>query len=543
MSIKTKFLIYLNITMMLIMLQFQSGYNAISDNLDSINSSKNISFPQLEVIDKIIFKFETLNKDFQDIFYSKDEDILAESKELQKEISNLFQKLIFIPSESVIGFEARESFHKFSKSTTQFLENYLKSEEEVENIYQKTKMISTQVRGIKNMLQNERNFIYNQYTSGVEQNEQNSKTSIWFNFVVLGIILVVGLVTGKWISIVMISPILELNGMANKFSKGHVPIVGKVKRKDEIGRLFISFKKMIRSLLIREKILNNIIEILERFQVTKNYGEIEIEIKNALEKMLSRKEYSCIIRSRKENKLVRTFGDPALEAPHTITYTIDFCEDIYCNILINISKTEDEAQIRNYCESVYQAAIVAIQNVNYTFEVEQKQKLQSQMEAATVVQQALIPQTQEFSKAEIGSIYRPADNTGGDWLSFFYESQTDTIYLYCGDVTGHGIPSALVTGVVCGSIRSLHHHFENTDNNYTTAEKISYILESTNKTLVETGQKAGRIMTLFVAAIHLGSGEGVCANAGHNFPLLIRNNKVGVLRTTGPRLGYEIDSQ
>ena len=50
-------------------------------------------------------------------------------------------------------------------------------------------------------------------------------------------------------------------------------------------------------------------------------------------------------------------------------------------------------------------------------------------------------------------------------------------------------------------------------------------------------------MTFFVACIDLNSGKLTFANAGHNFPLLLREGQFQRLPNTNPRLGNQLTTQ
>ena len=53
-----------------------------------------------------------------------------------------------------------------------------------------------------------------------------------------------------------------------------------------------------------------------------------------------------------------------------------------------------------------------------------------------------------------------------------------------------------------------------------------------------TGSKVGRLMTMFLAAVDLETGELYYINAGHNHPLLLQEGKVVSLKSRGYRLGF-----
>ena len=77
--------------------------------------------------------------------------------------------------------------------------------------------------------------------------------------------------------------------------------------------------------------------------------------------------------------------------------------------------------------------------------------------AVTVaVQSLLLPATNnpETPTASLSAVYRPATQSGGDW--WWYETRNDgKLWVLLGDVTGHGVGSAMVTAAVASSYRTL----------------------------------------------------------------------------------------
>jgi hypothetical protein len=80
--------------------------------------------------------------------------------------------------------------------------------------------------------------------------------------------------------------------------------------------------------------------------------------------------------------------------------------------------------------------------------------LEQQMEIARAVQSKLLPsQLVEFAKVRLATEYRPAEQVGGDFYDVF-GTGGDGIALVMGDVSGKGVPAALLMGVIHGAVRS-----------------------------------------------------------------------------------------
>ena len=64
----------------------------------------------------------------------------------------------------------------------------------------------------------------------------------------------------------------------------------------------------------------------------------------------------------------------------------------------------------------------------------------------------LLPQQMSMPHIEVAGFYAPASQTGGDWYGCHYDEASRIAYFFVGDVTGHGFPSALITGGASGAV-------------------------------------------------------------------------------------------
>ena len=81
-------------------------------------------------------------------------------------------------------------------------------------------------------------------------------------------------------------------------------------------------------------------------------------------------------------------------------------------------------------------------------------RLEQQVEIAREVQTELLPSgTEVLEPLVVAAAYRPAEQVSGDFYDAFRVGD-DRIAIVMGDVSGKGVPAALVTGVMHGAIRS-----------------------------------------------------------------------------------------
>src|SRR5258707_14563891 len=88
----------------------------------------------------------------------------------------------------------------------------------------------------------------------------------------------------------------------------------------------------------------------------------------------------------------------------------------------------------------------------------QEERMAGEFEAARQVQQVLMPDEQDQCPGfHVESIYRPADQVGGDFFQQIADGQGGML-IVVGDVSGKGLPAAMIVSVLVGAIRSEASH-------------------------------------------------------------------------------------
>ena len=147
-----------------------------------------------------------------------------------------------------------------------------------------------------------------------------------------------------------------------------------------------------------------------------------------------------------------------------------------------------------------------------------------ELETAGLVQRSLFPkssaggvekgETTANKRMELVGHFQAADQCSGDW--WWHANPEEGIeYVIVGDAMGHGVPAALVMGLMYASVRTLLEVWERLP-----AEERApaQILARLNKILFSS--LAGELtMTMFVARFDLREKSVTFANAAHCFPL------------------------
>ncbi len=166
--------------------------------------------------------------------------------------------------------------------------------------------------------------------------------------------------------------------------------------------------------------------------------------------------------------------------------------------------------------------------------------IQHELQTAKTVQDTLFAEFKaNMAEAAISGFYKSATECGGDW--WFHNRIGDKIFLWIGDVTGHGVAAALVTSAARAAVSIIESMPD------VTPRKALDIL---NKAVIASA-KGQKLMSFFVASVDLNSGLCTYANAGHEYPILLRKKDDGsveeldisfLLSPPTPLLGVKEDS-
>jgi len=132
-------------------------------------------------------------------------------------------------------------------------------------------------------------------------------------------------------------------------------------------------------------------------------------------------------------------------------------------------------------------------------------RLKSEMEAARVVQQVLLPaEIPTIPGFQINSVYRPAGEVGGDFFQIL-PIASGAALIVIGDVSGKGMPAAMTVSLLVGTVRTLAHY----------THCPGEILWAMNQRML--GRSAGGFTTCLVLRADP-DGTLTVSNAGHLAP-------------------------
>lgn len=159
-------------------------------------------------------------------------------------------------------------------------------------------------------------------------------------------------------------------------------------------------------------------------------------------------------------------------------------------------------------------------------EVRARERIDQELRVAQLIQQQFLPKKlPDLPGWQIAAFYRAAAEIGGDFYDFI-DLPDGRIGLVVGDVTGHGVPAALVMATTRSVLRS-------------EAPRLvapGLVLERVNDYLYED-IPANMFVTCLYAVLDPNTGSLTYANAGHDLPFVRRGSAVEELRATGMPLG------
>ena len=165
----------------------------------------------------------------------------------------------------------------------------------------------------------------------------------------------------------------------------------------------------------------------------------------------------------------------------------------------------------------------------------QNERMEGELEIAQAIQNAMLPKVFPpfLDRLDMNAygIVKPAKEVGGDLYDFYVRH--DKLFFCVGDVSGKGVPAALVMAMTRSLFRSITAH----------EERASEIIQQMNDTMTEQNEQ-NMFITLFVGVLDCKTGMLEYCNAGHNAPVFRRrfldvkpNLPIGVMA------GYKYEAQ
>lgn len=168
---------------------------------------------------------------------------------------------------------------------------------------------------------------------------------------------------------------------------------------------------------------------------------------------------------------------------------------------------------------------------DYRKATEEKQEIDLQLKIAQKLQNGLLPQKRTHANGyALGFRYSPASDIGGDFVQFIVKE--NEIGLFLCDVSGHGIPAAMIASMTKVSLQIWD---DSLDRPAYAAERIRLSLLSS---------LSGHFLSAFFVYIHPKNQIMKIANAGHHPMIYLdRNGNIEHITSQGRAINEYIEAQ
>ncbi len=153
---------------------------------------------------------------------------------------------------------------------------------------------------------------------------------------------------------------------------------------------------------------------------------------------------------------------------------------------------------------------------NITFITAEKERISAELGIATQIQASMLPSIfpafPEQKEFDLFASMTPAKEVGGDFYDFFLVDANHLVAVIA-DVSGKGVPAALFMVIAKTLLK----------NAAGLGLSPKEILEKVNNQLCENNE-AEMFVTVWLGILDISSGKMICANAGHEYPVIKKAN-------------------
>lgn len=183
-------------------------------------------------------------------------------------------------------------------------------------------------------------------------------------------------------------------------------------------------------------------------------------------------------------------------------------------------------ELDTFIQTITNLIVVAIENNKMNVEQLKQAAIKKELELAAQMQNLLFPPSLPSNERyEIHATYLPHQEVGGDYYD--YIPLNDHEFAICmADVSGKGIPAALLMANFQANLHALIHH------NHSLTD-LTHLLN----TKVFASAKGEKFITFFIGIYNTKTQELQYVNAGHNPPFLVHSTVVYQLTEGSTGLG------
>ena len=187
----------------------------------------------------------------------------------------------------------------------------------------------------------------------------------------------------------------------------------------------------------------------------------------------------------------------------------------YMLLTTNFAETETPARLQDrldFIQALTNIVIVAIENRKLVRRRIQEEAIQRELDMARGVQQLLLPTSlPQNQKLQVAATYYPHHQVGGDYYDF-YQLGESTFLLCIADVSGKGMPAAILMSNFQAALRMLVRQ----------GVSLEVMVDELNGQIFASS-KGDNYITAFICLYNHNKKKLTYVNCGHIPPLLVHN--------------------
>ncbi|MBF0442691.1 MAG: SpoIIE family protein phosphatase, partial [Oligoflexales bacterium] len=184
-----------------------------------------------------------------------------------------------------------------------------------------------------------------------------------------------------------------------------------------------------------------------------------------------------------------------------------------------------------------------LSRIMYTRSQSEKKTIEKNVAIAQNVHQAFSDIFQKIPHIVLSEHYCPAETAGGDWRAIFYNEQNGIMDIFMGDVTGHGISSAIYSVALGSSVKSTIAILNDMTAKSSLVGRVKTIAGYLNAAIIQTSNILEKMVTMAIVSIDLASGDGAFLSAGHHPCIIKGKESARLLQASGDPLGIDSTEQ
>lgn len=320
--------------------------------------------------------------------------------------------------------------------------------------------------------------------------EQQLATLFRRTMMVTSAVLVFAVLLSMLFTKIYLAPIIGLTRAARRIRTGDFSQVVPVKTMDEIGVLTSTFNDMSRAMGSRLELMHRLQTETVRISRELDLEKLVSIMASIFTRMSGSTGFRLYLHREKENRLevvsetgvdllpkpesdqltqmafrerwaqyLKTNGRMDSEPGEVLEMAIPMLSGHHRVGVIRIGPRDDDQayndDILTILQTLAQHASVSLDNAELLERLKETQRIEQEMELAREIQQAMLPSREpEVPGYEILGGSLAAYTVGGDYFDYI-QSRQNHLHCVLGDVSGKGVPAALIMSIV----RSLMHSF------------------------------------------------------------------------------------